>query len=151
MSEILYREARQEDLISLASIRAANWETREYWYNRISGYFNYTHNPQKALKPRVMYVAVQEEVIIGFIAGHLTTRYECEGELEWIDVLKEYRRSGIATELIGILREWFLLQKAHKICVDPGNEIARKLYKKNGADNLNDHWMFWKDIGTIRR
>jgi hypothetical protein len=36
--------------------------------------------------PRVSYVAFEQGLIVGFIAGHLTRRYGCDGELEWINV-----------------------------------------------------------------
>lgn len=149
MAVILYQEATNLDIPFLAEIRGDNSETSEYWNNRISGYINCTHHPQQALKPRVIFVAHANESIIGFIAGHLTQRYNCDGELQWINVIEEYQRSGIASELVRILANWFIEQKSYKICVDPGDDIARHFYKKNGAENLNTHWMYWKDIRNI--
>ena len=149
MQGILYREATIQDVPVLAKIRARNSGTEEAWNNRISGYIDSTHNPQQALKTRVIYVASANDTIIGFIAGHLTRRYGCDGELEWIDVIAEYRRRGIATELVSILAKWFIAQNSYKICIDPGNEATRLFYKKNGAGSLNKHWMVWNDIRTI--
>ncbi len=94
-------------------------------------------------------MAIKDDAIIGFIAGHLTKRFECDGELEWIDVLSQGRRKGIASELVLELADWFKKQNAFKICVDPGNEIARKFYFKNGAEKLNEHWMFWNNISLL--
>jgi ribosomal protein S18 acetylase RimI-like enzyme len=149
ISNITYREAVSQDISSLAKIRAMNSGTEEYWHNRISGYLNLTANPQQSLQPRIIYIASENNLIIGFIAGHLTQRYECDGELQWIDVIQEYRRAGIASGLVKLLASWFKNQSCFKVCVDPGNEIARAFYKKNGAEYLNKHWMFWKDIRTI--
>lgn len=149
MSDILYREATNSDIPLLAKIRGHNKETIEFWNNHISGYMAYTHNPKQAFKSRIIYIASVNEIIIGFIAGHLTHRYNCEGELEWINVIEEYRRCGIASELVKILADWFVKQKVYKICVDPGNDVARDFYEKNGAEKLNAHWMFWKDIRDI--
>jgi len=73
----------------------------------------------------------------------------CDGELEWIDTRKEYQRMGIASELIRLLAKWFVSQKAYKICIDPGSEEAKEFYRKNGAEMLNDHWMFWENIRTM--
>jgi ribosomal protein S18 acetylase RimI-like enzyme len=143
---ILYREATKQDILFLAKIRAKNSGTEESWISRISGYMDCTVHPQQALKPRIMYIVSDNDKIIGFIAGHLTRRFECDGELEWIDVIKEYRRNGIAWELVKLLAKWFIEQKAYTICVDPGNETARQFYRKNGAEPLNNHWMVWKDI-----
>ena len=149
MSDILYRKATNLDIPGLAKIRSDDLETKEYWHKRISGYMSGTHNPQQALDPRIVYVACDNESIVGFVAGHLTKRYYCEGELEWINVIEGYQRRGIASELVRTLAKWFIEQKAYKICVDPGNEIARHFYKRNGAENLNTHWMFWRDIRDI--
>jgi len=147
--QIVYRIATLADIPSLARLRAEGWGEAEYWIPRITGYMKCEHHPQKALMQRVVYVAIENDKIIGFIAGHLTKRLECEGELEWIDVTSTYRRKGIAGELVRILTAWFIEQKAKKICVDPGNGDARKFYATLGAENLNAHWMYWKDITVL--
>lgn len=56
--------------------------------------------------------------LVGFIAGHLTRRYGCDGELQWVDVISEHRRIGVASELLCLLAEWFVGQKAFRICVN---------------------------------
>jgi len=149
MPDILYREATQNDIPFLAALRAKNRETEIFWINSITSYIEGTRNPQQALPSRVLFVAYEGEQIVGFIAGHLTRRYQCDGELEWIDVAATHRRKGIASELILVLAKWFIYQRAYKICIDPGNDVARKFYYANGAAALNDHWMFWNDISTI--
>jgi ribosomal protein S18 acetylase RimI-like enzyme len=143
-----YRLARKSDIPSMARIRAADWETEQYWRARISGYLAGELHPREALRPRVIYVATEANSLAGFIAGHLTRRYKCEGELEWIDVILEYRRSGVASELLRHLAAWFIEQKASRICVDvqPENTVARNFYTKHGAEKLNEHWLVWKDI-----
>jgi GNAT superfamily N-acetyltransferase len=147
--QIEYRTANLVDIPFLARLRSEGWGEAEYWMPRITGYMNSVHHPQKALMPRVVYVAIENEMIIGFIAGHLTQRLDCEGELEWIDVTLARRRKGIATELVRLLAKWFAQQSAKKVCVDPGNDDARKFYAALGAENLNAHWMYWKDINTL--
>lgn len=149
MRNTVYREAYLIDVPFLASVRAANSGNLEFWNKRIHSYLEGSHHPQQALIPRIIYVASVNTDIIGFVAGHLTRRYGCDGELQWIDVLENYRRGGTASQLIKILARWFIDQKAKKICVDPGNEAVRKFYEKNGAETLNEHWMVWKDIGRI--
>ncbi|MFI5161318.1 MAG: GNAT family N-acetyltransferase [Sphingobacteriales bacterium] len=147
--EIGYRTATQSDIPALARLRSEGWETEEYWIPRITGYIKGELHPQNALMPRVVYVAIENDIIIGFIAGHLTKRLECDSELEWIDVTSQFRRKGIATELIRMLAAWFIEQKALKICVDPGNDTARIFYSSLGAENLNAHWMYWNDISVL--
>jgi GNAT superfamily N-acetyltransferase len=146
---IQYRIATESDIPSLARLRSLGWGDVNYWIPRITAYMNGTNNPQQALAPRVVYAACEDDKVIGLIGGHLTRRLGCEGELEWIDVDTEYRRKGIASELVKVLAKWFAEQNAKKICVDPGNDNARKFYAANGAGNLDQHWMYWEDISVL--
>jgi GNAT superfamily N-acetyltransferase len=149
MTNISYREATTEDTSTLAKIRGTNVEEEQHWSDRIASYMSGHQNPQQALRPRIIYVAINDGMIIGFIAGHLTRRFNCEGELQWINMIENYRQHGVASELVRLLFKWFIEQKSYRICVDPGNDLARQFYKKNGASSLNDHWMFWIDIRNI--
>ncbi|HKF22939.1 MAG TPA: GNAT family N-acetyltransferase [Candidatus Angelobacter sp.] len=151
MVKIHYRRAETADVPALARIRSIDWGSEGYWGARISGYMNGVLHPQKALAPRIIYAAFHRDFAVGFIAGHLTRRYECDGELEWIDVIPEHRRGGIASELLRLLAVWFVEEKARKVCVDvdPANLAARRFYANHGATNLNPRWMVWKDIGVV--
>ena len=101
--------------------------------------------------PRVIYVAWEGDSLVGMIAGHLTRRYSCDGELEWINVIPERRGSGIALELLRRLAAWFAEQKASRVCVDvdPANTTARRFYMRHGTKNLNEHWLVWNDIKVV--
>jgi ribosomal protein S18 acetylase RimI-like enzyme len=153
MPTVHYRRADKSDLPAVAQIRAADWETEDYWRIRISGYVDCELHPKQALKPRVIYVALEGNSVVGFIAGHLTRRYGCDGELEWIDVIRDFRRLGLASELLRQLARWFAEQEASKICVDvdPANQVARSFYLKHGAENLNPHWLVWSAIQNVLR
>lgn len=146
-----YRQARDADLEELARIRARVWGSEQYWQERIRGYLTGTLHPQQALAPRVVLVASDDARIVGFIAGHLTRRYDCDGELEWINVSREERRSGVASELLRRLASWFAGQHAKRICVDvdPENASGRAFYRKHGAQDLNPHWLVWPDITVL--
>jgi len=144
-----YREAIHNDIPALVDIRGKKDNTEEYWVRRITGYMDRVHHPQKALMPRVIYLAIEKDTVAGFIAGHLTERFACDGELEWIDAIPEYQGRGVAFELLKLLAQWFAEQGARKVCVDPGNDRARRFYTKHGAVNLNQHWMVWEDIGVV--
>src|SRR5450755_3329367 len=151
MSDLQYRKAENPDIPYLAQIRSINWGTEAYWNTRISGYLNHQIHPQQALIPRIIFIASETDTVVGFIAGHLTKRFDCDGELEWIDVVPEYQRRGIAAELLRLLATWFVERKALRICVDsdPANLIARQFYKKYGAEELNKHWLVWKNIMSV--
>ena len=146
---MIFRTATDKDLPALARLRSATGDEVPYWEDRIAQYLAGTHNPQKALPQRIIFVAEIDGSVAGFIAGQLTTRYDCEGELQWLDVAAEFRRKKIASQLVRVLAQWFIQQHAYKICLDPGTKEARAFYSVNGATNLNAHWMYWKNIREI--
>lgn len=148
MPAIDYRPAIASDIAAMAKIRATEWGTLEYWQERIRGYMTGERNPQKALAGRVVIVALDSECLAGFVAGHLTRRYDCQGELEWINVAPKWRRSGVAGELLRHLASWFDERGARRVCVDvdPENLAGRAFYRKHGAVPLNPHWLVWDDI-----
>jgi len=148
---ILYRKAEESDFPGMVRLRALKRGNKDYWSYRITRYFEGTYNPQLALRPRVAFVAVEGDEVIGFIAGHLTQRYSCDGEVQWIHVDPEHRRSGIASELLRMLAKWFVEQNVHNVCVDvdPSNTAGLEFYRRHGAADLVPHWMFWSDIRTV--
>jgi ribosomal protein S18 acetylase RimI-like enzyme len=143
-----YRQVTVDDIRGMAEIRAADWGTEEYWRERILQYMTHKLHPKDALTPRACFVCEEHGRIVGLIAGHLTRRFGCEGELEWVSVRTEYRGRGIASELLRGLAEWFIAAGASRVCVDvePSNEAARRFYSRHGAEELRPHWMVWNDI-----
>lgn len=148
---VLIRAVEAGDVAGMAAIRARQWETFEYWNTRIARYLSGEHSPQQALPARTAFVAVEDQRIVGFAAGHLTRRYRCDAELEWIDVAAEQQRRGIAGELVMRMAGWFVEQEARRVCVnvEPNNAVARALYAKYGARRLNEYWMIWEDARQI--
>jgi ribosomal protein S18 acetylase RimI-like enzyme len=146
-----YREATDADGPALARIRSATWGTEAYWQERIGAYMRRERHPGHALDARVIYVAQDAGEIIGLVAGHLTRRFSCDGELEWLDVLDTHRRRGIASALLRHLATWFVAHDAHRICVDvdPANERALAFYRRHGAEELRPHWLAWPDITVL--
>ena len=137
----------------MARIREAEWETIEYWQARIASYLDGTRDPQNALASREALVATVDAEVVGFIAGHLTNRFGCTGELEWINVATAHRSRGVATALLRAIASWFVEASATRVCVDvdPANLPARRLYEHHGARALNPHWLAWDDIGRMLR
>jgi GNAT superfamily N-acetyltransferase len=121
--------------------------------SRMAAYFACQHHPQQALPARVGYVALVNEEIVGYIAGHLTTRHGCAGEVQYLFVTPFYRRHGIATALFRLLAKWFHLQAAEQVCVgvaDDSPQEARPFYERVGASPLKRHWFAWENIGVWR-
>lgn len=143
---IAYAIASGEHVPGMAAIRAAEWGAAERWEQTIAAYLNGTHHPRHALPPRVCYVALRGATVAGFAAAHLTTRYGCHGEIQWVNVAPEFRRLGIASNLLRLLGQWLREHSAHRVCVDvdPDNAPARALYRGLGAVDLNPHWLVWE-------
>ena len=151
MLTVHYRLADKSDVAAMARIRAREWETEEYWRVCISRYLDRELHPKQALMPCVSYVSLEGDSLVGFVAGHLTRRYACDGELEWMNFIPERRGSTVASELLRLLAAWFATQNAARICVDvePANTVARCFYMRHGADNLNEHWLVCNDIKVV--
>ena len=150
MTQLDYRRAALADVAGMAEVRAGDWGTADFWQERIPPYLLGEHHPREALPQRVAFVCVEQDRVVGFIAGHRTRRHRCQGELQWISVRPEYRGSGVASQLLRLLAEWFAAQGARRICVnvEPSNQAARRFYSRHGATDLKPHWMVWDDIGT---
>ncbi|MFG0256663.1 MAG: GNAT family N-acetyltransferase [Phycisphaerales bacterium JB043] len=162
-THVLIRSATPDDALAIARVRAeavvheafysgaidVNHEI-EYFLPRASGYIKGEYHPSHALQERAVYVAYHQTNIIGFIAGHRTTRMECTGELQWLFVLPEWQRRGIAAQLLAHLSDWFASMQATRVIVDspPGNP-TRAFYIKHGAQALDEHWLHWPNITSI--
>lgn len=149
MGGIAYREATVSDVPAIMASRAADpeWGPAD---PRTSLYLEGTHHPQRALPPRVAFMALEGDAVIGYIAGHRTERYDCEGELQYLWVAIDRRRDGVATSLLRMLARWFAENGAARVCVDvlPDNEAGRGFYRRHGAKDLNTHWLVWDDIAA---
>lgn len=144
------REATVADVPAMARIRIGDAEAGPA-DPRMGAYLQGTHHPRDALAPRIAFLASQGDEPVGYIAGHLSTRFDCDGEVQYLYVAKEYRRRGAAAALLNALAGWFVQHEASRICVDvePGNEAARSFYKRNGAVDLKPSWLVWNEIGRV--
>jgi GNAT superfamily N-acetyltransferase len=118
---------------------------------RIGAYLDGKHHPQQALRPRAAFVALAGDVVVGYVAGHLTRRFGCDGELQYLFVAPSHRRRGVAAEMLRLLAAWFVEQHAAKVCVnaDVDSPGAVPFYVSQGALALNPHWYIWDDIGSV--
>ena len=117
---------------------------------RMTAYFDGQLHPRQALPPRVTYVACEGEALIGYIAGHLTRRFGCDGELQWLCVIQERRRCAVASRLMPCLAAWCKQQNAARVCVNVArtNIAAIHFYAKHGAEPMKLGWMVWTDFAA---
>ena len=148
---VMLRSVEDTDVPSMAAIRALESGSEEFWVDRISRYLSGHHSPQQALTARTAFVAVDGRDLVGFVAGHKTRRFGCDGELQWINVARQRRSLGIAGQLMTKIGMWFVALDARRICVnvDPDNLTARRLYMRHGAQILNNQWMIWEDARAM--
>jgi GNAT superfamily N-acetyltransferase len=108
------------------------------------------HHPQQALEPRILFGAFADGRMVGYIAGHFSTRHGVEGELQSLYVRASHQRQQIGTELLKRLASWFAAHGRRTICVgvEPANPYWR-FYEKHGARYINKHWLVWDDIGAV--
>lgn len=118
---------------------------------RMEAYLQGAHHPREALARRVAYLAFEREEPVGYIAGHLSNRFGCDGELQYLYVAQKHRRRGAAAALLSALARWFVRNDANRICVDvvPANEAARSFYYRHGAVDLKPSWLVWDRIGRV--
>lgn len=147
---VRYRKATPYDVPSMVHARARD-PTAGPADPRMARYLEGKHHPHQALEPRVMFVGMVGNAVVGYIGGHLTRRYDCHGELQYLYVVPRHRRSGVASELLVRLAEWFAEREALRVCVDvePSNETARAFYVRHGAAELSEYWMVWTDITSV--
>ena len=146
---MVVRPATPNDIARIASIRDGDLESGPA-DARMRLYLEGRHHPQKALLPRVIFFAAIDDEPVGYIGGHLTRRFDCEGELQYLYVTPQHRRSGVATALVQRLAAWFIDQKVLRVCVNVNSDSpgAEPFYRKHGAATLRPHWMVWNDISV---
>ncbi len=145
--DLEFREATSADVPGMVRAREGD-EPAGPADPRMALYLDGKHHPQKALASRIAYVAIASGSVVGYIGGHLTRRYACDGELQYLYVVPGHRRSGGATRLLRMLTHWFGEHAASRICVgvDEENVTARAFFSRYGAERLDLAFMVWPDI-----
>lgn len=142
-----YRPATPADVPDIVRCRAGDQDFGGA-DPRMGLYLEGSHHPQQALEPRVIFVGLEADRVVGYIGGHLTRRFDCDGELQYLYVAPQHRRQGVAGGLLARLAGWFAERGASRVCVDvePDNAGARAFYARHGAVDLSEYWMVWPDV-----
>jgi GNAT superfamily N-acetyltransferase len=149
---IAIRQASAADVPAMAGARATDEEAGPA-DPRMTAYLEGRHHPQQALAPRVAFLAEHEDDVVGYIAGHLTERHGCHGEVQYLYVAPAARRAGVGSELLERLAAWFIEHNATKLCVNANLDSppAVPFYLSRGATPLNRYWYIWNDARQLAR
>jgi GNAT superfamily N-acetyltransferase len=147
---ITYREARVGDVEAMDAARTAGGWAGGAGAPVMARYLAGTHHPQQARPPRVAFLAEDGGTVVGFAAGHLTRRFGCDGEAQWLFAAPQRRGGEVAAALLSRLARWFVAQGARRVCVNvaPENARARAFYARSGARELNEYWLEWPDMSA---
>jgi len=116
--------------------RHARWQT----------YFAGT-SPSSSRPERVVFLASEAGAAIGYIAGHHTTRFDLDCEIQSFYVLKEWQRKGVGETLLRHLATWMAGKGFTSACVGVAPENPyRTFYQKHGAQIKNPHWFVWENL-----
>lgn len=149
---IAIRQASVADVPAMAGIRTTDDEAGPP-DPRMAAYLEGRHHPQQALAPRVALLAEHGHDVVGYIAGHLTERHGCHGEIQYLYVAPDSRRIGVASELLQSLAVWFIEHNATKLCVNANLDSppAVPFYLSHGATPLNPYWYILSDARQLAR
>lgn len=148
MKAFSVRSASEDDVPAMARLRDACGWTGGAGALTMQRYLAGEHHPQYARAPRAAFVAEAAGETLGFVAGHLTARFECDGELQRMLVAPAWRGGPVSAVLLRSLAHWFAVQGANRICVNvaPESARARRFYGRHGAIDLSEFWMVWPDV-----
>lgn len=117
---------------------------------RWTAYMTGQASPQQAKPDRVVLKACVDGEIIGFIAGHLTTRHDKDAEIQAIHVLKDYENVGIDQRLLLRFIAWVRQHSARSLCAEiAADSPYRETFVKYGAQQINACWIYWDDAEQL--
>ncbi|MGN6353924.1 MAG: GNAT family N-acetyltransferase [Parafilimonas sp.] len=118
---------------------------RQRWQTYFKG-----QSPQTSKPQRIVLKAVTNGKIAGYLAGHLTTRYNFGAEIQSFYILKSAQNKKIGTELLISFVHWLTGTDAKSLCVgiNPENRYKR-FYLKYGGEYFNAHWIYWNDLTRL--
>jgi GNAT superfamily N-acetyltransferase len=108
-------------------------------------------SPATSRAERVVLKALVDGELVGYLAGHLTTRFGKDAEIENFYVLRSRQRQGIGSALLRRFTAWLAEQGARSLCVGIFRDNPyQAFYLKYGGAHLNAHWVVWADVAAMR-
>ena len=104
-------------------------------------------SPSSSKPDRIVFGVTEAGEIIGYIAGHHTSRFDVDLEIQSFYILKKWQRKSIGTNLLVRLSQWAQVKGYVSACVGvaPLNPY-RSFYLKHGAYVRNQHWLEWGNL-----
>jgi GNAT superfamily N-acetyltransferase len=119
--------------------------SRQRWETYLEG----SRSPRFALAPRVLYLAYDADVAVGYGACHCTTKRGIDSELQSLYVLKDYQGRGIGTALVGMLAQWAYTAGCRSMLAGfHGDNPYARFYQKLGGD-LSQGPCIWHDLEPL--
>lgn len=108
-------------------------------------------SPQTSKPQRLVLKAVIDGKIVGYLAGHQTTRFGLDAEIQSFYILKSEQNKKIGTNLLRSFVQWLIKMQANSLCVGiiPENKY-QKFYLKYAGQYLNEHWIYWSDLTDLQ-
>jgi lactoylglutathione lyase len=149
---IRFREASSADVPAMERSRYGDPDVG-HADARMAAYLEGRHHPQQALPPRTAFIALDGHDVVGYIMGHATTRFGCDGEVQHLYVAARCRRRGVAARLLQRLASWFAARGIDRVCVDVDidSPAAVPAYLALGAVPLDRYWYVWEHISSLLR
>lgn len=147
-------ELTQVEIDSLPASATADGDSLElYVSNRLqrwAGYMTGEMSPLQARGDRVVLKACVDGEIVGFLAGHLTTRHDRDAEIQACHVRRQYQRFGIDERLLLRFIAWSQQHNAHSLCVELAqNNPYRERFARYGGEPLGTQWICWDDTELL--
>jgi len=130
-----------EDIDINYAVRLSRWQT--YFAGK---------SPASAKPDRIIFKAVDANRVIGYVAVHLTTRFDMDAEIQSFYILNEYQRKGIGSKLFGYVLNWLAAFNVKNLCVGiAADNPYQVFYLKHGGKYYNPHWIFWDNLDVSAR
>ena len=127
--------------------RQSDFDTRYQWW---SDYIDRANLTNRVGIHRATYVAMVKLNIVGYIAGHLTSQPDPQGEIQSMNILKPQWGKGVEENLLRILAKWFKNRGVASVCVNVTEcNPYREFFTRHGATAINDSLYRWDDIGKV--